>query len=60
MDESGNYSFVSTNNLQASGNLSLSQTIWATGGKLSLSSQIDFLRQFSGTTYNRFMSIPWP
>ena len=58
MDESGNYSFVSTNNLQASGNLSLSQTIWATGGKLSLSSQIDFLRQFSGTTYNRFMSIP--
>ncbi|MCM1028014.1 MAG: TolC family protein [Alloprevotella sp.] len=58
MNEEGNYSFVSTNNLQATGKLDLRQTIWATGGTLSLSSQIDFLRQFSGTTYNRWMSIP--
>lgn len=58
MDQDGNYSFVNTNNLQATGKLSLQQTVWATGGTLSLNSQVDFLRQFSGTVYNRWMSIP--
>lgn len=58
MDENGNYSFVRTNTLQASGELSVSQNVALTGGKVSLSSSLDFLRQLDGTKYNRFMSIP--
>ncbi len=58
MDENGNYSFVRTNTLQASGELSVSQNVALTGGKVALSSSLDFLRQLDGTPYNRFMSIP--
>lgn len=58
MNETGDYSFVSTNTLQASGQLSVTQNIPLTGATLSLNSQLDFLRQFDGHTGNRFMSIP--
>ncbi|MDE5568340.1 MAG: TolC family protein [Muribaculaceae bacterium] len=58
MNEDGSYSFVRTNALQANGQLSLSQNIPLTGGKVSLTSSLDFLRQFDGTTGNRFMTIP--
>ena len=47
-----------TNTLQASGELSVSQNVALTGGKVALSSSLDFLRQLDGTPYNRFMSIP--
>ncbi len=58
MNAEGNYSFVRNNYLEMSGELSLSQKIWPTGGTLSLNSSIDFLRQLSDDKYNRFMSIP--
>lgn len=58
MNAEGNYSFVRNNYLEMSGELSLSQKIWPTGGTLSLNSSIDFLRQLSDNKYNRFMSIP--
>ncbi len=58
MNDQGNYSFVPNNFLQMSGELSLQQKIWLTGGTLSLNSSVDFLRQLSGDKYNRFMSIP--
>lgn len=58
MDSNGDYSFVRTNTLQASGELSVTQNISLTGGKLSLSSSIDWLRQLEGEKTNRFMSIP--
>ncbi|MDE5595971.1 MAG: TolC family protein [Muribaculaceae bacterium] len=58
MNEDGSYSFVRTNALQANGQLSLSQNIPLTGGKVSLTSSLDFLRQYEGMTGNRFMSIP--
>ena len=58
MNEDGSYSFVGTNSLQASGQLSVTQNIPLTGGKVSLNSSIDFLRQYEGNTGNRFMSIP--
>lgn len=54
----GDYSFVRNNYLDISGTLSLTQNIWATGGTLSVNTQLDYLRQLSGTRYNRFMSIP--
>ena len=58
MNEDGGFSFVGTNTLQANGQLSLSQNIPLTGGKVSITSSLDFLRQFDEATGNRFMSIP--
>jgi outer membrane protein TolC len=58
MNEDGGYSFVATNTLQASGQLALTQNIPLTGGKISVNSSLDFLRQYDGATGNRFMSIP--
>lgn len=58
MDENGDYSFVRTNTLQASGQLAVTQNIALTGGKVSLNSSLDFLRQLEGAKTNRFMSIP--
>ncbi len=56
--EDGSYTFVRNNNLQMSGEVSIDQNIWLTGGKLSLNTSIDFLRQLDGHKYNRFMSVP--
>ena len=56
--DNGEFGFVRNNYMDISGKLSLSQKIWATGGTLSLNSDLDYLRQFSGNVYNRFMSIP--
>ena len=58
MDQDGKYTFVGTNSLQATGQLSVTQNIPLTGGKVALNSSLDFLRQFDGGTANRFMSIP--
>ena len=58
MNDEGNYSFVQNNNLQIDGQLSVDQKIWFTGGTLSLTSQLDFLRQLDGIKYNRFMTVP--
>jgi len=58
MNESGSYSFVRNNYLQMNGEVSLSQNIWLTGGKISLNTSLDFFRQLDGDKYNRFMSIP--
>lgn len=54
----GSYDFVRTNYLNMSGGLSLSQNIWATGGTLSLSTQLDYFRQLSDGVGNRFMAVP--
>ncbi|MDE6352615.1 MAG: TolC family protein, partial [Muribaculaceae bacterium] len=58
MNDEGNYSFVQNNNLQIDGQLSVDQKIWFTGGTISLTSQLDFLRQLDGIKYNRFMTVP--
>lgn len=57
-ESDGTYRFVPNDNLQLSGELSLSQRIWFTGGTLSLRSSLDYMRQLSGDKYNNFMSIP--
>lgn len=56
--ENGEFGFVRNDYMDINGTISLSQKIWATGGTLSLNTSLDYLRQFSGSTYNRFMSIP--
>lgn len=58
MNSSGSYSFVRNNYIQMNGEVSLSQNIWLTGGKISLNTSLDFYRQLDGEKYNRFMSIP--
>ena len=58
MNSEGSYSFVRNNYLQMTGELSVTQNVWLTGGSLSLNSSIDFFRQLEGDRYNRFMSIP--
>ena len=54
----GSYSFVRDNNIGLSGELSLSQRIWPTGGTVSLSTSLDFMRQLGAGNDNQFMSIP--
>lgn len=58
MNDEGSYSFVSNNYLQMNGEISIDQNVWLTGGTLSLTTQLDFLRQLDGEKYNRYMSIP--
>ena len=54
----GSYSFVHNDNLSMTGSLSLEQRIWLTGGTISVTSSLDFMRQLSGTIGNRYMSVP--
>lgn len=58
MNSEGNFSFVPTNYLQMNGEFSVRQKIWLTGGEISLSTSLDFMRQYGPGAYNRFMSIP--
>lgn len=58
MNNDGSYNFVRNNYLQMNGEVSLSQNIWLTGGKVSINTSLDFYRQLDGDRYNRFMSIP--
>lgn len=56
--EDGSYSFVRNNFMQMTGEVSIDQNIWFTGGTLSLNTSLDFLKQLESPKYNRFMSIP--
>ncbi len=56
--EDGTYTFVRNNVLQMAGNLSVQQNIWLTGGTLSLTTSLDYLKQLDGERFNRFMSVP--
>ena len=58
MNSDGNYSFVRNNNISMNGELSVTQNIWLTGGKVALTSYLDYYRQLGPGAYNRFMSIP--
>jgi outer membrane protein TolC len=58
MNENGEYSFVRSKTLEATGQLSVTENVRLTGGTISLSSSLHFLRQFDGGASNRFMTIP--
>lgn len=58
MNEEGSYSFVHNDYLQFTGQLSMKQNIWLTGGTLAVNTYLDFYRQLGSHPYNRFMSIP--
>ena len=54
----GSFGFVRNNTLGLSGALSINQNIWLTGGKLSLISSLDFIRQLGSGGDKHFMSVP--
>lgn len=56
--ENGSYTFVRNNYLQMNGAISIDQSIWATGGTLSVTTSLDYLRQLRSDGSGRFMSIP--
>lgn len=56
--DDGSYTFVRNNYMQMNGALSIDQNIWLTGGKLSLNTSLDYLKQMDGNKDERFMSVP--
>ena len=54
----GSYTFVRNSTLGMSGQLSLTQNVWLTGGTLSLNSSLDYLRQLGSGGIRQFMSVP--
>ena len=56
--EDGSYTFVRSNYMDISGEVSIDQNIWFTGGVISLNTSLDFLRQMDNGKDNRFMSVP--
>ena len=54
----GSYTFVHNSTLGMSGQLSVTQNIWLTGGTLSLNSSLDYLRQLGSGGTRQFMSVP--
>ena len=54
----GSYTFVRNNFMQMSGELSIDQNIWLTGGTLSLNTSLDFMKQLDGVKDERYMSVP--
>ena len=58
MNSEGDYSFVKNNFLEAQGELSVTQNVRLTGGTVSLSSSLDFMRMYGDGGGNRFMTIP--
>ena len=45
----GSYTFVKNNNLGMDGELSIDQNVWLTGGKLSLTTSLSYIKQLNGS-----------
>ncbi|MDR0658280.1 MAG: TolC family protein [Mediterranea sp.] len=56
--DDGSYKFVRNNTLGLSGELSIDQNIWFTGGRLSLTSSLDYIKQLGTGGQKQFMAIP--
>lgn len=56
--DDGSYTFVRNNSLGISGELSIDQNLWLTGGTLSLSSSLDYFKQLDGNKNKNYMSVP--
>jgi outer membrane protein TolC len=54
----GSHTYVQNNWMGLSGNISVNQNIALTGGRISLSSSLDFTRQLGIGAYNEYMSVP--
>ena len=56
--DAGSYTFVRSNYLEATGSIRATQKIWATGGTLTLSTSLDYLKQYGDGGEHRFMAVP--
>lgn len=57
--DDGTYKFVRTNSLGVTGDISIDQNIWLTGGKLSLNTSMQFIDPLKTAGANRYyMSVP--
>lgn len=57
--EDGTYKYVRNNSLRVSGDISVDQNIWLTGGKLSVNTSMQFVDPLSTPGANRYyMSVP--
>lgn len=54
----GSYTFVRNNYLQMNGKVNIRQNIWLTGGTISLSSSVDYLKSLTGDKNERYMNTP--
>lgn len=54
----GSYTYVRNNTLGLSGELSVDQNIWLTGGKISLTSSLDYIKQLGASGEKQYMSVP--
>lgn len=56
--DNGAYTYVRNDYMNLSGSISIDQSIWLTGGTLSLTTSLDYLSQLSGNKSRQFMSVP--
>ena len=56
--EDGSYKFIRNNALGLSGEVAIDQNIWFTGGKISLSSSLDYMQQLGSDGKKHLMSVP--
>lgn len=54
----GSYTFIRNNYLKMNGEVSIDQNIWPTGGTLSLTTSLDFVKQLTDSKSKEFMSVP--
>lgn len=57
-ESTGAYTYVKNDNLQSSAGLNISQNLWFTGGTLTLTSSLDYMKQLTGDRQQRFMTLP--
>lgn len=58
LQNDGSYTYLKTNSLGLSGEISVVQHVALTGGTIALNTSMDFTRQLSGQKQNEFMSVP--
>ncbi len=58
-NQDGTYKFVRNNSLRMTGDVSIDQNVWLTGGKLSISSSLQFIDPLKTAGANKYyMSVP--
>ena len=56
--EDGSYKFIRNNALRLNGEIAIDQNIWFTGGKISLSSSLNYMQQLGSDGKKHLMSVP--
>lgn len=57
-ESTGTYTYVKNDYLQSRGGINISQNLWFTGGTLTLTSSLDYMKQLTGDRPQRFMTLP--